>query len=647
LSGARGAGYDGGEAHRAKPARLFPKDACVPDYTAALALAIRVAEEAGALLRAEFHRPGGPRGARGHADIDQEAEAHIRQRLCTAFPAWGYRGEETRPHLPPSDPEAHLWLVDPNDGTASYLRGQRGSAVSIALLRRGVPVLGVVYAPCAPDDAGDLLAWAEGCGPPRRNGRPLPPPAWPARLDAHTVVLLTEGAERRAAANLEVIAPARFRALPSVAYRLALAAAGEGAAAVSLHTPGDWDYAAAHALLRAVGGAFLDQDGAPVAYTLDGRSQTQYCFGGAPAIAAELVQRPWHYVQEASAAPWPDPALPFDLLRGQPGAHIADAALLARAQGCLLGLLAGAALGALVEGEEAAVLRRRYPEGLRVLGDGGPYQLIAGQPAAAGEQALVLARSIVQAGGYAASAAAQAYAWWAGTDPPGRRAARAAPRGVEGGDGPTAADDSPLARLAPLALWGHRLAPEALAAAARTDCALTDPHPVCADAGALLAVVLAHAVAGRTLEAAPCGAGPEAVHAAAIAWAQAARLAPAVRAALAAARAAPPAPAPDHDAPAILQNAFYQLLHAPSLEEGLVDTVMRGGPASAWAAVAGALLGAVHTRAAVPAAWQRLILSCRPLAEPPRAPRPRPRPLWPVDTLVLAERLLVAGRLGE
>ncbi|HZU07700.1 MAG TPA: inositol monophosphatase family protein [Chloroflexota bacterium] len=600
------------------------------DYTAALTLAIRLAEEAGALLRAEFHRPGGPRGARGHADIDLEAEAYIRQQLCAAFPTWGYRGEETRPHLPPRDPEAHLWLVDPNDGTASYLRGQRGSAVSIALLRQGLPVLGVVYAPCAPDDAGDLLAWAEGCGPPRRNGQPLPPPAWPERLDAHTVVLLTEGAERRAAAHLEVIAPARFRALPSVAYRLALAAAGEGAAAVSLHTPGDWDYAAAHALLRAVGGVFLDQDGAPVAYTLDGRSQTQRCFGGAPAIAAELVRRPWHYVQEASAAPWPDPALPFDLLRGQPGAHVADAALLARAQGCLLGLLAGAALGALVEGEEAPALRRRYPEGLRALVDGGPYQLIAGQPAAAGEQALVLARSIVQAGGYSAEAATQGYAWWAGTDPPGQTAA-----------------DSPLARLAPLALWGHRLTPEALAAAARADCALTDPHPVCADAGALLAVVLAHAVAGRALETVPCDAGPAAVYAAAVAWAQAVQLAPSIRAALAAARAAPPAAVSGHDAPAILQNAFYQLLHAPSVEEGLVQTVMRGGPASAWAAVAGALLGAVHTRAALPAAWQRLILSCRPLAEPPRAPCPRPRPLWPVDALVLAERLLVAGRPGE
>ncbi|MCY2991196.1 MAG: hypothetical protein NTY19_25460 [Planctomycetota bacterium] len=39
----------------------------------------------------------------------------------------------------------HIWLVDPNDGTSAYLKGWRGSAVSLALVRQGVLVLGVVY----------------------------------------------------------------------------------------------------------------------------------------------------------------------------------------------------------------------------------------------------------------------------------------------------------------------------------------------------------------------------------------------------------------------------------------------------------------------------------------------------------------------
>jgi ADP-ribosylglycohydrolase len=89
------------------------------------------------------------------------------------------------------------------------------------------------------------------------------------------------------------------------------------------------------------------------------------------------------------------------------------------------------------------------------------------------------------------------------------------------------------------------------------------------------------------------------------------------------------------------QNAFYELLHAPSLEEGVVATVRRGGDTDTNAAIAGALLGAVHGRDAIPAQWRRMILSCRPM--PRCARRPRPREYWPVDAFELAERLLLAG----
>jgi ADP-ribosylglycohydrolase len=94
-----------------------------------------------------------------------------------------------------------------------------------------------------------------------------------------------------------------------------------------------------------------------------------------------------------------------------------------------------------------------------------------------------------------------------------------------------------------------------------------------------------------------------------------------------------------------LQNAFWQLLHAPSLEAGVIDTVSRGGDTDTTAAIAGALLGAVHGRDAVPDRWRRAVLTCRPL--PGTATRhPRPMEFWPVDALELAEALLAAGRDG-
>ena len=140
------------------------------DYQHALQFAIEAAREAGAILRNDLHRPDGPRGGGSHADADDEAEQIIRQRLLAAID-WSYLGEETGSH--DGKDSRHRWMVDPNDGTAAYLKGWRGSAVSIAVLRDDVPVLGVVFAFSYPDDDGDLIAWAEGCGPITRNGQPV------------------------------------------------------------------------------------------------------------------------------------------------------------------------------------------------------------------------------------------------------------------------------------------------------------------------------------------------------------------------------------------------------------------------------------------------------------------------------------------
>ena len=87
-------------------------------------------------------------------------------------------------------------------------------------------------------------------------------------------------------------------------------------------------------------------------------------------------------------------------------------------------------------------------------------------------------------------------------------------------------------------------------------------------------------------------------------------------------------------------NALWQLLHAPNLEEGVVDTVGRGGDTDTNAAICGALLGAVCGREAIPNQWLECLLNCRPLAGQPRVYRSRPECFWPVDALELAERLV-------
>jgi ADP-ribosylglycohydrolase len=447
----------------------------------------------------------------------------------------------------------------------------------------------------------------------------------PARLGAHDVVLVSAGGERAPTVNLECAAPARIRALPSIAHRLARVAAGEAQAASSLFAPQSWDYAAGQALLRASGGVLVDESGAEVRYDEEGRSRTRRAFAGSPDVARELGRRPWVA---------PPPELERETrARLEPGRAVADAGLLARAHGCLLGQIAGDSLGSRFEFESADALRERDPAELRRLEDGGRWNTLAGQPTDDSEMALALARALVARGGYDGAAALNAYRDWHRSQPfdigaTTRSALTGAPRSESQANGS-------LMRISPLAIACHALPAERAAQLAREDSALTHPHPLCGDAAAAYVVAVGEALRGAG--------APAAAHRAALAWAERAGARAEVVERLRAA---------EHEAPRCdgasqgfvliaLQNAFYELLHAPSVEAGVAGTVARGGDTDTNAAIAGALLGAQHGREAIPEQWRRMVLSCR--AHPLRAKRPRPPAFWPSDALELAERLLLLG----
>ena len=593
------------------------------DLKHALAVARDAAVAAGDLLRADFHRPGGPRGGGDKAAADTEAELLIRGRLTAAFASWSYRGEETGAEA--GDAGAPVWLVDPNDGTRDYLVGRRGSAISIGLVAKGRPVVGVVFAFGYPDDRGTMVTWAEGLGPVVRDGAAVTA-GIPQALSASDVVLVSSKGDRDPEGNLGCVAPARYRTLPSIAHRLALVAAGEVAGTSSLYSPYGWDYAGGHALMRGAGGTVVDEDGREVTYRPDGQSRAHHAYGGSLAVARDLARRPWSAIG-GGASGEPRPAA---LERGR---AVADASLLSRGQGCLMGQAAGDSLGALVEFRSLREIARDEPHGPRVLRDGGHWNLLAGQPTDDTEMALALARSIVRAGGYEPAAALHAYRDWHASGPfdVGRTTAAAL------GGRPLAESQAngSLMRASPLGIFAHALPPALAAGHARADSALTHRHPACVDSVAAYVIAVAHAV--RT------GAGPDETYQAAVSWARS-EAAPAVAEALARAASAAPECDGEHMGFVLiaLQNAFYELLHAPSLEEGIVRTVRRGGDTDTNAAIAGALLGAVHGRDAIPTQWRQMVLSCRPV--PSRAALPRPLPCWPVDVYELAERLLVAGR---
>ena len=75
---------------------------------------------------------------------DIESEKTIREILLAAFPEDGFYGEETGQQSMDAD---YLWLIDPIDGTKSFVRGYPFFSTQIGLMHKGELVLGVSSAP--------------------------------------------------------------------------------------------------------------------------------------------------------------------------------------------------------------------------------------------------------------------------------------------------------------------------------------------------------------------------------------------------------------------------------------------------------------------------------------------------------------------
>ena len=116
---------------------------------AALLLA-RVALAAGPAVMAEYARGAPARAKRDGSPVtaaDERAEATIRERLA----AWAARipivAEEATAAGAPIAIAERFVLVDPLDGTREFIARNGEFTVNVALVERGQPIAGAVYAP--------------------------------------------------------------------------------------------------------------------------------------------------------------------------------------------------------------------------------------------------------------------------------------------------------------------------------------------------------------------------------------------------------------------------------------------------------------------------------------------------------------------
>ena len=169
--------------------------------------------------------------------------------------------EESESHTLPEGAE-RFWLVDPLDGTKSFIRGTGAFTVNIGLIEYGEPTMGVIVVPtdkrCY---AGDIEHGAWKNDEPISTGD-LPKTEWGAvvsmsHLDPKTEAFITPlpiGEKRSASSSL----------------KFCLVAEGAAHLYPRFGPTMEWDTAAGHAILRAAGGKVVHPDGRSFTYRKTG-----------------------------------------------------------------------------------------------------------------------------------------------------------------------------------------------------------------------------------------------------------------------------------------------------------------------------------------------------------------------------------------
>ncbi|MCW2249101.1 histidinol phosphatase-like enzyme (inositol monophosphatase family) [Azospirillum fermentarium] len=138
-----------------------------PCPTAFIDLARRLVDASGPVIRRYFRTPVAVDDKADHSPVtiaDREAEQAIRAILATERPGDGIYGEEFG--TTNLDAE-YVWVIDPIDGTKSFISGRPIFGTLVALLRHGAPVLGVIDQPIIGD------RWVGAAGHPTTfNGQP-------------------------------------------------------------------------------------------------------------------------------------------------------------------------------------------------------------------------------------------------------------------------------------------------------------------------------------------------------------------------------------------------------------------------------------------------------------------------------------------
>ena len=214
-------------------------------------------------------------------DVDEAAERILRERIQQAFPDDQIIGEEGGGQ---ATSQGRVWVIDPIDGTGSFVAYLPTWCISIGLVIDGRPAAGCVYLP-VPDHC--FLAGL--AGPASLNGEPIRAQRAAEGLnDFEAWMSVPSNVHRR----YHIRFPGKVRSLGSTAASICYVASGNALAGLVGRSNG-WDIAGAQAILERAGGCLMGLDGSEIdwPWLLQGQQSHQPLFAAECASFEDLRER--------------------------------------------------------------------------------------------------------------------------------------------------------------------------------------------------------------------------------------------------------------------------------------------------------------------------------------------------------------------
>ncbi|WP_299297390.1 3'(2'),5'-bisphosphate nucleotidase CysQ [uncultured Tateyamaria sp.] len=222
-----------------------------------------------------------PDGAGPVTEADLAVNDVLMSTLRTARPDYGWLSEETEDDGGRLEQDT-LFIIDPIDGTRSFVEGARTWAISIAIAHQGRVTAAAIYLPLR----DKLYAAGLGTGA-TLNGDALRASANPISPASKVLAARPNFEPKNWKGDVPHV-DRHYR--PSLAYRLSLVGEGKFDAMLTLRPSWEWDIAAGALIVSEAGGTITDRTGGPLRFN-NPRPMLNGVLAAGPALHADLLNQ--------------------------------------------------------------------------------------------------------------------------------------------------------------------------------------------------------------------------------------------------------------------------------------------------------------------------------------------------------------------